>query len=248
MRAFTSRQEARIVGPPLLTLLAAVASVAGLAGVGEPAHAGEATAVINPVDHRVAKTGDAAVNFPVGGPVVNPVNAAGTGTGTGAGTDTDAVTGADTGALNDARSGADNAVDNDEPNHWRIAFSPYTRHWRYNAEHRHVWAIAIERVLPDSWFVGTSFFKNSFGQPSNYVYVGRKHEGMLGVAPLFVAWSGGLMYGYTGKYQSKVPLNLGGYSPALLLSAGWQFDRRTSTQLNLLGDAAVMWQFNYAWR
>lgn len=69
-------------------------------------------------------------------------------------------------------------MDNDEPNHWRIALSPYTGHWRYNAEHRHVFAIAIERVLPDGWFVGTSFFKNSFGQPSNYVYVGRKHEGI----------------------------------------------------------------------
>jgi len=212
----------------VLTLLAAAA----------PACAGEPSAVINPVEHAVAKTGDVPVNAlavePVRGSVMNTVS--------------EADSGAESGADSDVNIAANSAVDNDAPNHWRIAFSPYTRHWRYNAEHRYVWAIAIERVLPDGWFVGTSFFKNSFGQPSNYVYVGRKHEGMLGVAPLFVAWSGGLMYGYTGKYQSKVPLNLGGYSPALLLSAGWQFDRRTSTQLNLLGDAAVMWQFNYAWR
>ena len=43
-------------------------------------------------------------------------------------------------------------------------------------------------------------------------------------------------------------LGLGGFSPGFLLSAGWQIDRRMSTQLNVLGDAAVMWQFNYAWR
>lgn len=144
---------------------------------------------------------------------------------------------------------ADDATDaTDEPNHWRMAFSPYTHHWRYSAEHRPVWAIGIERARPDGWLLGASFFKNSFGQPSSYVYVGRKYEGLLGVAPLFAEWTGGLMYGYKGKYQTKVPLNVGGYSPGFLLSAGWQFDRRMSTQFNLLGDAAVMWQFNYAWR
>lgn len=203
----------------MLSLLKLLAAAA-------PAHASEPTAVIRSADHPVAKTSDEAVNFPagglVGGPVINTASS--------------------------AESGADTAVEDDEPNHWRIALSPYTRHWRYSAEHRHVWAIAIERVRSDGWLAGASFFRNSFGQPSNYVYVGRKHEGMLGVAPLFVAWSGGLMYGYTGKYQSKVPLNFGGYSPGFLLSAGWQFDRRLSTQINLLGDAAVMWQLNYAWR
>ncbi len=136
----------------------------------------------------------------------------------------------------------------DEPNHWSLAVSPYTHHWRYSAEHRPVWAVAIERRRSDGWLAGASFFKNSFGQPSSYVYLGRKYDGMLGVAPLFAEWTGGLMYGYKGKYQTKVPLNVGGYSPGFLLSAGWQFDRQLSTQLNLLGDAAVMWQLNWAWR
>lgn len=139
-------------------------------------------------------------------------------------------------------------ADADEPKHWRLAVSPYTHHWRYSAEHRPVWAIAIERQRSDGWLAGASFFKNSFGQPSSYLYIGRKYEDMLGLAPLFAEWTGGLMYGYRGKYQTKVPLNFGGYSPGFLVSAGWQFDRRMSTQLNLLGDAAVMWQFNYAWR
>lgn len=138
--------------------------------------------------------------------------------------------------------------DDTEPNFWNLAVSPYSHHWRYSEEHRPVWAIAIERRRPDGWLAGASFFKNSFGQPSSYVYIGRSYPGMLGVAPLFAEWTGGLMYGYKGKYQTKVPLNFGGFSPGFLLSAGWQFNRRMSTQFNLLGDAAVMWQFNYAWR
>ena len=136
----------------------------------------------------------------------------------------------------------------EEPNHWRLAVSPYTHHWRYNAEHRPVWALAVERQRPDGWMLGASYFKNSFGQPSGFLYVGRKYDGMLGVAPLFAQWSGGLMYGYRGKYQAKVPLNLGGFSPAFLLAAGWQLNRRWATQLNLLGDAAVMWEMSFAWR
>ena len=109
-------------------------------------------------------------------------------------------------------------------------------------------AVLASGTRDDGWLAGASFFKSSFDQPSGYVYLNRKYEGLLQVAPLFAEWTGGLMYGYRGKYQPKVPLNFGGYSPGFLVSAGWQFDRRLSTQPNLLGDAAVMWQFNCAWR
>lgn len=135
-----------------------------------------------------------------------------------------------------------------EPNHWRLVVSPYTHHFRFNTEHRPVWALGIERQHDKGWLGGASFFKNSFGQPSSYLYVGRRHEGLLLPAPLYLQWSAGLMYGYKGKYQTKVPLNFGGYSPGLLVSAGWQVDRHLSVQLNLLGDAAVMLQVGHAWR
>lgn len=135
-----------------------------------------------------------------------------------------------------------------EGNHWRLVASPYTHHFRFSAEHRPVWALGIERQRPDGWLAGASFFKNSFGQPSGYVYIGRRYEGLLLPAPMYLQWSGGIMYGYKGKYQTKVPLNFGGYSPGLLVSAGWQVDRHFSVQLNLLGDAAVMLQIGHAWR
>ena len=34
------------------------------------------------------------------------------------------------------------------------------------------------------------------------------------------------MYGYRGEYEDKVPLNSNGFSPGLLLSLGWAFDKR----------------------
>lgn len=135
-----------------------------------------------------------------------------------------------------------------EPNHWRLVASPYTHHFRYSAEHRPVWALGLERQHGNGWLGGASFFKNSFGQPSGYAYLGRRHEGLLLPSPLYLQWSAGIMYGYKGKYQTKVPLNFGGYSPGVLVSAGWQVDRHFSVQLNLLGDAAVMLQIGHAWR
>ncbi len=133
----------------------------------------------------------------------------------------------------------------EEPNHWRLVVSPYTHHFRYSAEHKPVWALGIERRIDGDWLLGATHFRNSFGQPSGYLYLGHRHEHVFGVDPLFVQWSAGLMYGYKGKYQTKVPLNFNGYSPGLLVTAGWRFNREYSVALHLLGDAAVMLQLAY---
>ena len=135
-----------------------------------------------------------------------------------------------------------------EPNHWRLVASPYTHHFRYSAEHRPVWAVGLERQRDDGWLGGATAFSNSFGQPSAYLYLGHRYENLMGFDPLFAQWSAGLMYGYKGKYQTKVPLNYNGYSPGLLVTAGWRFNAQQSVALHLLGDAAVMLQLAYDFR
>jgi hypothetical protein len=131
---------------------------------------------------------------------------------------------------------------------WRIVVSPYTQHWRPSDEHRHVWAFGAERAGPDGRFWGLSYFTNSFGQPSAYAFIGQRYSGVLGQPSMYVQWSGGIMYGYTGKYQSKVPLNVRGFSPGFVPSLGFQITPRTSLQYNLLGDAGVMFQVTHDWR
>jgi hypothetical protein len=140
---------------------------------------------------------------------------------------------------------ADDSFAIGEPGHWRLVASPYTHHFRYSAEHRPVWALGVERQRSDGWLGGATYFSNSFGQPSGYVYLGHRYDALLGVDPLFAQWSAGVMYGYKGKYQTKVPLNYNGYSPGLLVTAGWKFNQQTSVALHLLGDAAVMLQVAY---
>jgi len=125
--------------------------------------------------------------------------------------------------------------------------SPYTLHFRPSEEHKTVWAIGVERQRDDGWLAGATYFRNSFGQPSGYLYVGQRYRGLFDRPPLYFQWSAGLMYGYKDKYEDKVPLNSNGFAPGAVASLGWQFDRHFSAQLNLLGDAGLMLQLSYDW-
>ncbi len=132
--------------------------------------------------------------------------------------------------------------------HWRFVVSPYSLHWNYSEEHKSVYALGLERQNTTGWLYGGSYFRNSFGQPSGYVYLGKRYDNIWPDQPLFFQWSAGMLYGYRGKYEDKVPLNNNGFSPGALLSVGWQFNRQMSMQLNALGDAGLMVQLSYDWR
>jgi len=132
--------------------------------------------------------------------------------------------------------------------YWRAAVAPYAPHFRYSEEHQPVVAVALERQRPDNWLAGFSLFRNSFGQPSAYAYVGRQHPGLLGQERLFFQWSAGILYGYVGKYKDKVALNVGGFAPGALVGLGWQFNRNAAATAHLLGDAGVMFQFSWDYR
>jgi hypothetical protein len=127
--------------------------------------------------------------------------------------------------------------------HWRVAVSPYTKHYRYSADHRHVYAVSLERQRDDGWLAGAALFRNSFGQPSSYAYLGRQFNDLFDQPHLFGQVSAGLLYGYKGAYQTKVPLNFRGFSPGALFSAGWRSESGLSVTVHLLGDAGVMLQF-----
>jgi hypothetical protein len=143
---------------------------------------------------------------------------------------------------------ADDAAGLLGPGHWRLTVSPLSYHFHYSADHRYVWAIGAERQRDDDWLAGAAFFSNSFGQPSGYLYVGKRWPGLLGEPQLFGQASGGLLYGYRGRFKNKVPFNVNGYSPGALVSLGWQFNAKTSACLHLLGDAGLMVQLGYEWR
>ncbi|WP_084360891.1 hypothetical protein [Hydrogenophaga palleronii] len=126
-------------------------------------------------------------------------------------------------------------------------FSPYTHHWSHDDEHKRVVALSVSRLLPNDRFCGVSLFRNSFGQPSAYAFVGKSWPGLWPSQPkVYASVTAGIMYGYVGKYKKKVPLNVGGFSPALIPAVGYRFSERGSLEVQILGTAALM--FGTTWR
>jgi hypothetical protein len=128
-----------------------------------------------------------------------------------------------------------------EPEHrGEFTFSPYTIHWSNNPEHKHVYLVALDEQLPGGRLCGLSLFSNSFGQPSAYVYAGQQFNNLFDNPQLFLKVTGGILYGYVGKYQNKVPLNHHGFSPAIIPSLGYKLTEHDSVQIKLLGTAGLM--------
>lgn len=125
-----------------------------------------------------------------------------------------------------------------------LMYSPFTHHYSPSDEHRYVWMVGLERERTDGRFSGITYFSNSFGQPSTYIFPwGHSYRNLGGVPGLFAKWSGGLLYGYVDPYKNKVPLNFHGFAPAIIPSVG--FERNGyGAQLNFLAAAGLMLQFN----
>jgi hypothetical protein len=132
-----------------------------------------------------------------------------------------------------------------EPGSWSLVMSPYMGHFHPSPEHKPVWALGVERHREDGLLGGAAYFRNSFGQPSSYIYMGQGYKGFFGYEQWTAQWTAGLLYGYRGKYKNKVPLNYNGFSPGAVVSTGWQFTKSYGAELHLLGDAGVMLQINY---
>ena len=128
--------------------------------------------------------------------------------------------------------------------HLNLIASPYTAHFHPSDEHEHVWLVGLERERANGAIAGAAFFSNSFGQESGYIFPwGEIYRNVLDQPQLYVKWTAGLLYGYTGKYEHKVPLNHGGFSPAIVPALGWEFSSKQQVQLNLLGLNGLMLQF-----
>ncbi len=130
---------------------------------------------------------------------------------------------------------------------FEVFVSPYTHHWTASEEHKPVRAVSVSRLLPNTRFCGFSLFTNSFGQPSAYAFTGKYWPRPIDSMPnIYVSLSGGIMYGYVGRFKNKVPLNVGGFSPVIVPAVGYRLNARTAIEMQILGTAAVM--FGATWR
>lgn len=129
---------------------------------------------------------------------------------------------------------------------WAVTLAPYAHHWRFNPEHRPVFLGALERQVPGNRFCGLALFRNSFGQPAAYAYVGQQWNHLMGHPELFVKLSAGFIYGYKGKYQNKIPFNEYGIAPVVIPSVGYALSKDDSLQVMVLGTAGLLFSYGRA--
>ncbi len=124
--------------------------------------------------------------------------------------------------------------------------SPYTYHWSYDPRHaKYSWLFSLEVDRPDRWLEGAAYFNNSFNQKCEYLYVGKvvwaQDEDVQG---WYLKVTGGVILGYKGQYQNKIPYNHDGVAPGLLPSLGYQRGP-WNAQLNVLGFAGLVVTVGY---
>jgi hypothetical protein len=118
--------------------------------------------------------------------------------------------------------------------------SLYTTHFSPSPDHvNHQNLINFEYWREDRWLAGLAFFRNSFGQPSQYVYVGKQWRPFQFSENVYLKLTGGLLHGYKDQYRDKIPFNQLGVAPAILPSIGIS-NRRFNAELVLFGTAGLM--------
>lgn len=121
---------------------------------------------------------------------------------------------------------------------WTTHFSPVPEHNNQQD------LLGIELHNREGWLAGGAFFKNSFEQPTVYAYVGREVAFWQPRPSLQVRGklTAGLIHGYKGEYQNKIPFNRYGTAPAALPSIGARWGR-VESDLILFGTAGMMLTF-----
>ncbi|MCZ2135679.1 MAG: hypothetical protein LC098_09665 [Burkholderiales bacterium] len=130
-----------------------------------------------------------------------------------------------------------------------VAFSPYTEHFRHNPEytkHSYLVDLGIQSQYDKVWgsdatLFGLAVFKNSYGQPSQYIYWGQQWD----IKPwLYAKVTAGLLHGYKGKYKNNIPFNRAGVAPGIIPSLGVRYGNFHAEGI-VLGFSALMFTVGY---
>jgi len=95
-----------------------------------------------------------------------------------------------------------------------------------------------EHWLEGQWIGGLALFTNSFGQFSQYLYGGLQWRPVAEHQPFYLKLTAGVIHGYHGQYQDKIPFNSTGFAPGIVPGAGYCWNRYCA-EFILLGFAAL---------
>lgn len=126
---------------------------------------------------------------------------------------------------------------------WYFQTSVITKHFRPNPQHDNTQRLLnLEYWRADSYLAGLALFDNSFGQRSQYLYLGRVWRPFDSHPSAYLKLTGGVLHGYKGEFKDKIPFNRAGTAPALVPSIGYGWGR-LNTELVLFGTAGMLINF-----
>ncbi|UJF24453.1 hypothetical protein L0B52_09005 [Suttonella sp. R2A3] len=130
---------------------------------------------------------------------------------------------------------------------FRLRTSIYSVHYDPKPEHNnHQRLISVDYVRTDDWFVGAALFDNSFGQPSQYVYLGKDWWFIdEGDWRLRGSLSAGFLHGYKDEYKDKIPFNNLGVAPAILPALGLTYRQSVFVEVQFFAAAGAMATVGY---
>jgi hypothetical protein len=122
-------------------------------------------------------------------------------------------------------------VDGDQ---FRLSYGPSAYHFSGSDGHVRYNHLVSGELLTRRWtvwgaargFAGLALFDNSFGQFSQYVYVGQEWDlGRWAGGTWYANVTGGLLHGYKGEHKDKIPFNSAGIAPVIIPNVGWRYGR-----------------------
>ena len=117
--------------------------------------------------------------------------------------------------------------------------SLYTKHYDPDPDHvNHQKMLGFESETGRNRVWGLAIFDNSFGQESQYLYLGQKWRAFESDR-WYYKLTGGLLHGYEEPYEDKIPLNDLGVAPAILPGLGYR-NKSFFAEFSQLGLAAGM--------
>lgn len=128
--------------------------------------------------------------------------------------------------------------------YWEALIGPFAIHWSNSSDHKHVYLLGIERAQADGFIWGLSAFSNSFGQPSAYAYYGYRWDNLFGNPKVYAKLSAGIIYGYKGQYEDKVPFNHDGFGLGIIPAIGYRLTSKDALQVGMLGAAGLIFTYN----
>ena len=126
-----------------------------------------------------------------------------------------------------------------------IQAAPGVLHFDPSPDHtNHSWLLGAEWLHTSRWLAGYSYFNNSFGQKSHYLYGGHWWPVQKNDPHWYFKVTAGVIYGYKEPYEDQIPFNHNGIAPGIVPGVGYKLDR-FNIQLNLLGIRALMVTVGY---